>query len=132
MSREAEKQSVFPISSEHSKGVARWHLSGVWQRFATKWAIAALKPEMTAFRESRPCSRSEIPAIIESQGIAIADARQSRIDFAFSVNVARSDRVSEWPENTGRLNVSDGRMVPLRGARVSIINEKANSAPRAM
>ena len=93
--------------------------TGVWQRFATNWAIAALKPVTTAFREIQLRSRSDMPGVIQSQGIAFADGRQSRTDFAFGASMATSDRVSEWPENTGRLTVSDGRMVPLRGASSS-------------
>jgi hypothetical protein len=45
---------------------------GVWQRFATKWATATLKPVSTAFRESRLRSRrdaagSSSPRISRSQ-----------------------------------------------------------------
>jgi hypothetical protein len=60
--------------------------TGVWLRIATKWAIAAFRPEMTAFRESRPLSRSGMPWVIQSQGIAFADGRLSRIDFAFGAS----------------------------------------------
>jgi len=53
---------------------------------------------MTAFRESQPRSRSDMPGVIQSQGIAFADGRQSRTDFAFGVSVATKDGVSEWPK----------------------------------
>ena len=74
---------------------------------------------MTAFRESQPRSRSDLLWVIQSRGIAFADGRQSRIDFAFGASVATGIRVSEWPENTGRLTASANRMVPLRGASSS-------------
>jgi hypothetical protein len=41
---------------------------------------------MTAFRESRHRSRGDTPEMIQSQGIAFAGGRQSRIDFAFGAS----------------------------------------------
>src|SRR6516162_7703314 len=46
---------------------------GVWQEFATKWAIAALKSVMTTFRGSRLWSFGALSEIIGSQGIARVD-----------------------------------------------------------
>ena len=81
---------------------------GAWQRFATNWAIAALKTVTTAFRESRLGSRRDVSGVIRSQGVAFAVGRRLRTDFAFGASVALSDRVSEWPEKTGRLTAFDG------------------------
>jgi hypothetical protein len=48
-----------------------------------------LKPEMTAFRESRPRPGSDLPGVIQFEGIALAEGRRSRIDFAFGALSAR-------------------------------------------
>jgi hypothetical protein len=78
-----------------------------------------LKPVITAFREVRLRSRSDLPEVIQARGAASADGRQSRTDVAFGASVATSDKVSEWRENTGLLTVSEGREVPLRGSSSS-------------
>ncbi len=93
--------------------------TGVWQRFATNWAVAVFKPVTTAFRESRLRSLRDVSGVIRSQGVAFAVGRQSRTDFAFGASVAPGDEVAEWPEKTGLLTVSDGRIVSLRGASSS-------------
>jgi hypothetical protein len=41
---------------------------------ATNRAIAALRPEMTAFRGSQPRPGSDRPGVIPLQGIAFADS----------------------------------------------------------
>jgi hypothetical protein len=47
---------------------------GVWQRFATNWAIAALKPVSTAFRQGRLRFRSNDWSPIQPQVNAVAIA----------------------------------------------------------
>src|SRR5687768_5802514 len=73
----------------------------------------------TAFRGIQLRSRSDMPGVIQSRDAEFADGRQTRTDFAFGASVATSDRVSGWLENSGRLTVSEGREVPLRGASSS-------------
>src|SRR5207248_2342518 len=90
-----------------------------WQRFETKWAIAALKPVTTAFRESRLRPRRDVPGSSGPGGGAFAVGRQSRSHFAFGARIAASDGPPEGPEKTGLLGVSDGSMGSLRGAMSS-------------
>jgi hypothetical protein len=52
-----------------------------------------------------------------------ADRRQLRTDSALGASMVTSHRMSEWPENTGRLTVFIVRMVPHRDAQMR------NSAP---
>src|SRR5258708_478933 len=94
-------------------------LVGGWQRFATEWAIAALKRVATAFRESRLRSRRDIPGVIRSQGVAFAVGRRLRTAFTFGVSVAQSDGVSRRPEKTGVVPVSNAGRASQRDASSS-------------
>jgi hypothetical protein len=73
----------------------RQALIGVWKRFVTNRAIAALKPVKTAFRESRLRPRSDVPVVIRSRGVTFAVGRRSRTHSAFGASVTAGDGVSE-------------------------------------
>ena len=50
----------------HAEPPEPWPSLGVWQEFATKSAVAALKSVMATFRRSRPWSFGDLSEIIES------------------------------------------------------------------
>ena len=89
--------------------------TGVWQRFATNWAIAALNPVTTAFREGRLQSRRDVPGVIRSQSVAFAVGRQSRTHFAFGASIASGTESQNSRKKQALLAVPDGRTDSLRG-----------------
>src|SRR4051812_46042967 len=79
--------------------------------------------------ESDPVPQGRL-GVIQSQGVAFAVGRRSRTDFAFGASVALSDEMSERPEKTGDMSVSNARIASLNDASIS--HYQRESEPRAM